>query len=229
MMRPPTGVTTVFLAFASALLASGSCARVAGLPLLTGADSLAVNRENQAHRAAMDAFFRSSPDSPFVRDTTIAYHGIAWFPVNPVFCGRSRLTPYTAPDTVTVLGTKGEERRQLRYGYFEIVVPGDDGLPVTLRLNAYKFTPSDPLRYARFPDNLSVWFTDRTSGRETYAVGRYVDVGDDTHDPATVYTIDLNKAYNPYCAYSNMYSCAVPRKEDNLDVALRVGELTYQH
>jgi uncharacterized protein len=214
---------------AAVLVAAGSCARVASLPRLTAVDSLAINQDNQAHRATMDAFFRSSPDSPFVRDTAITYHGIAWFPVNPAFRGRSRLTLYPTPDTVTVLGTKGEERRQLRYGYFEIVVPGDDGLPVTLRLNAYKFTPYDLLRYERFPNNLSVWFTDRTTGRETYGVGRYVDVGDDTRDPSTVYTIDLNKAYNPYCAYSHMYSCAVPRKEDHLDISLRVGELTYQH
>jgi uncharacterized protein (DUF1684 family) len=211
------------------IVAAGSCARVASLPHLTAADTLAIIQENQAHRTVMDTFFRSSPDSPFVRDTTIRYHGIAWFPVNPAFCGRSRLTLYPTPDTVTVFGTKGEERRQLRYGYFEIVVPGDDGLPVRLRLNVYKFTPYDLLRYQRFPDNLSVWFTDRTTAKETYAVGRYVDVGDDTHDPSTVYTIDLNKAYNPYCAYSHLYSCAVPRKEDHLDISLRVGELTYQH
>jgi uncharacterized protein (DUF1684 family) len=228
-MRPLAPATARLLTIAAALVAVGSCARVGAIPPLSQADSLAIIGENQAHRAAMDAFFRSSPDSPFVRDTTIAYHGIAWFPVNPAFRGRSRLTHYPAPDTVTVFGTKGEERRQLRYGYFEIVVPGDDGLPVTLRLNAYKFTPYDPLRYEHFPENLSVWFTDRTTGAETYSVGRYVEVGDDTHDPSTVYTVDLNKAYNPYCAYSHLYSCAVPRKEDHLDISLRVGELTYQH
>lgn len=205
------------------------CSRVAGIPPVSSADSLAILGENQTHRAEIDSFFRFSPDSPFARDTTIVYGGIRWFPVNPAFRGRSILTRYPTPDTVTVFGTKGEERRQLRYGYFEFVVPGDDGSPVTLRLNVYKFTPYDRSRYERFPDNLSVWFTDRTTGVETYDVGRYVDVGDDTHDPSTVYTIDLNRAYNPYCAYSHLYSCAIPRKEDRLDISLRVGELTYHH
>lgn len=220
-------VPLVILTVAAALLSS--CSRIAGLPPISPADSLAILEDNQTHRAEIDAFFRSSPESPFVRDTTIAYHGIRWFPVNPAFRGKSVLTRYPVPDTVTVFGTKGEERRQLRYGYFEFMVPGDDGFPVTLRLNAYKFTPQDRLRYERFPDNISVWFTDRTTGVETYEVGRYVDVGDDTHDPSTVYTIDLNQAYNPYCAYSHLYSCAIPPKEDRLDISLRVGELTHLH
>jgi uncharacterized protein (DUF1684 family) len=206
-----------------------SCSRVAGIPPLSPADSLAIIEDNQTHRAEMDAFFRLSPESPFVRDTTIVYEGIKWFPINPAFRGSSVLTVYPQQDTISVYGTGGEERRQLRYGYFEFVVPGDDGFPVTLRLNAYKFTPYDRSRYERVPDNISVWFTDRTTGMETYGVGRYVDVGDDTHDPSTVYIIDLNKAYNPYCAYSRLFSCAIPPKEDRLDISLRVGELTYHH
>jgi uncharacterized protein (DUF1684 family) len=48
-------------------------------------------------------------------------------------------------------------------------------------------------------------------------------VGESTH----VYVIDLNKAYNPYCAYSSLYSCAVPRQEDRLTIAVRAGELKY--
>jgi uncharacterized protein (DUF1684 family) len=72
-----------------------------------------------------------------------------------------------------------------------------------------------------------VWFTDETTGQDTYGVGRYVDVGNEDADPDHPYVIDFNKAYNPYCAYSNLFSCAVPRKEDHLDIALRVGEMKY--
>jgi len=213
--------------FAGLGMALTSCGRPGGLPPISPADSLAILEDNMMHRAEMDAFFRSDPASPFVRDTLIRYHGLNWFPVNPAFRGRSVLHVYANPETVSVMGTRGEERRQLRYGYFEFDVPGEDGFPVALRLNTYKFTPHDRVRYDRYPENLSVWFTDRTTGAETYQVGRYIDVGDDAHDPAHVYTIDLNKAYNPYCAYSSLYSCAIPRKEDNLNLSLRVGEMNY--
>ena len=193
----------------------------------SGADSVAILNDNLAHRAAMDTFFREDPHSPFVRDTSVAYHGLRWFPVDPVYCVRSVLHTYSSPDTVIVMGTRGEERRQLRYGYFEFLLPGTAGTAATVRLNVYKFTPSDRDRYENFPENLCVWFTDQTTGSETYAVGRYIDVGDDAHDAAHSYTIDLNKAYNPYCAYSAMYSCAIPRFEDRVDVPLRVGEMKY--
>ena len=98
---------------------------------------------------------------------------------------------------------------------------------LTLKINVYKFTPYDAERYRKYGNSLSVWFRDRTTGTETYDVGRYVDVGDEQNDPNVDYVIDFNKAYNPYCAYSAMYSCAVPRKEDYLDIHLRVGERKY--
>jgi hypothetical protein len=39
--------------------------------------------------------------------------------------------------------------------------------------------------------------------------------------------LDFNKAYNPYCAYSDGYSCPVPPKANNLPVAIEAGEKTY--
>ena len=209
------------------LLAAASCSHRPALPVLTQADSLRIIEDNMSYRAAKDDFFAHDPHSPFVRDTTARYHGINWFPVDPAFCGRSVLHTYAEAETVAVMGTKGETRRQLRYGYFEFPVPGWDGRPVLLRLNAYKFTPYDGERYERYRETLSIWFTDSTTGRETYEVGRYIDGGDDMHDPNHVYEIDLNKAYNPYCAYSPMYSCAIPRKEDRLEIAVRAGEMKY--
>ena len=204
-----------------------SCSRGPALPHLTNADSLRIREDNLAYRAEKDAFFAHDPHSPFVRDTSVRYHGINWFPIDPAFCGESVLHTYADPETVLVMGTKGEARRQVRYAYVEFPVPGSNGAPVLIRLNVYKFTRYDPERYSRYPETMSIWFTDSTTGRETYEVGRYLDAGDDLHDSNHRYAIDLNKAYNPYCAYSAMYSCAVPRKDDRLEFSLRVGEMKY--
>ena len=212
---------------AACVVMLGSCARTPGLPRLTRADSLRIVEDNLAYRAEKDAFFAHDPHSPFLRDTSIRYHGINWFPVDPAFRGESVLHAYADPETVLVMGTKGEARRQLRYGYVEFPVPGTGGAPLMLRLNVYKFTRYDGERYSRYPETMSIWFTDSTTGHETYEVGRYLDAGDDLHDPNHRYEIDLNKVYNPYCAYSAMYSCAVPRKEDRIPLALRVGEMKY--
>jgi uncharacterized protein (DUF1684 family) len=38
---------------------------------------------------------------------------------------------------------------------------------------------------------------------------------------------DFNLAYNPYCAYSEEYSCPIPPAENRIDVPIRAGELNY--
>jgi uncharacterized protein (DUF1684 family) len=204
-----------------------SCSRKPEPATLSSTDSLIIAQDNIAHRSEVDSSFRYDEGSPFKRDTTVEYHGIKWFPIDPRYRGISLLHRYVNAETVIVLGTKGEERKQLRYGYFTLTVPDDQGQPIVLRINVYKFTPYDTKRYTLYRDALSVWFTDATTGKETYGVGRYVEVGNEDADPEHPYVIDFNKAYNPYCAYSNLFSCAVPRKEDHLDIALRVGEMKY--
>ena len=213
----------------AAIVASclSSCSRKPVLPALNAADSLNIVQSNFAHRAEVDVFFRTDPNSPFRRDTTISYHGLRWYPIDPLYCATSVLRRYDSPDTVIVMGTRGEKRHELRYGWFEFVVPDEQRNPVLIRLNVYKFTPYDGQRYFLFKDNLNVWFTDRTTGHETYGVGRYVDCGTEVPDKSHLYTIDLNQAYNPYCAYSSLYSCPIPPKEDTIGIALRVGEMKY--
>ncbi|HTY01492.1 MAG TPA: DUF1684 domain-containing protein [Bacteroidota bacterium] len=204
-----------------------SCGSGTKVKPLSASDSVAIVIDNINRRAEVDSFFRYDDSSPFRRDTTISYRGIQWYPIDPHFRVASILHRYEVPETVSVMGTKGEERRELKYGYFAFTLPNEHGVPVDLKINVYKFTPYDSLRYLRFKNSLSVWFRDRTTGTETYDVGRYVDVGDEQPDPNYEYVIDFNKAYNPYCAYSATYSCARPRKEDYLDIYLRVGERKY--
>ena len=72
----------------------------------------------------------------------------------------------------------------------------------------------------------SIWFIDNTTGKETYGVGRYLDF-ELNPDTNFIYTIDLNLAYNPYCSYSAKYSCAVPTKNDYINLAVKAGEKNF--
>jgi len=72
----------------------------------------------------------------------------------------------------------------------------------------------------KYKNHIFVPFTDLTTGKESYGGGRYVDL--ELPFNQTV-IIDFNKAYNPYCAYSHRYSCAVPPKENDLKVAIKAG------
>src|SRR5205807_8903428 len=67
---------------------------------------------------------------------------------------------------------------------------------------------------------VSIFFRDATTGRESYPVGRYVDavsLGGDR------YALDFNRAYNPTCAFSPLYNCPIPPREHVLPVAVRAG------
>jgi uncharacterized protein (DUF1684 family) len=68
-------------------------------------------------------------------------------------------------------------------------------------------------------------FGDETSAQETYGAGRYLDVVKTPGNNSV--TLDFNKAYNPYCAYNETYSCPFPPSENLLRVAIRAGEKSY--
>jgi uncharacterized protein (DUF1684 family) len=199
-----------------------ACGKQSSRFKLSSADSLKILNEISTYRAGQDSFFRYSPGSPFTKDTTIHYNGLKYFDPDLSLYFKSKLYLYSSPETVIVLGTKGEERKQLKYGYF--ILPYKDE---EYKINVYKFTPYDRNRYELYKDNLSFWFRDKTTDKETYHIGRYVEIGDENPDRNHEYVIDMNKAYNPYCAYSSLFSCAIPRDEDNLGIEVRAGEKKY--
>ena len=71
-------------------------------------------------------------------------------------------------------------------------------------------------------NDISVFFRDATSGKESYALGRYVDV---KKQPNGQYLLDFNFAYNPACAFSEHYNCPIPPKTNAVPVAIRAGEM----
>lgn len=77
-----------------------------------------------------------------------------------------------------------------------------------------------------YKDHLFLPFTDETNNKETYGGGRYIDL-DAKEIVDNHIEIDFNKAYNPYCAYSDGYRCPVPPEENDLQLAVKAGEKLY--
>lgn len=76
-------------------------------------------------------------------------------------------------------------------------------------------------------DYLFLPFKDLTNGEETYGGGRYLDFRmRDIKDGVLI--LDFNKNYNPYCAYSDGYSCPIPPRENHLDFEVRAGEKVFR-
>ena len=167
-------------------------------------------------RKEKDQAFRSGPDSPLPEEERGRFRGLEYFPVSSQYLFRARLVRYERPLELRMATNTREERRALRYGYFEFQLQGK-----TCRLQVYKV----------FEDNesggssLFVPFRDATSGRETYGGGRYIDLAENT---TGVYDLDLNRAYNPFCAYGREFSCPLPPSENTLPVAVLAGEKVYR-
>ena len=163
-------------------------------------------------RAKKDEFMRDHPQSPFKVAPAVSFAPLKYFPPDAAWVFRSKLQPYAKAERVTIADTKGRQREGLIYGFLTLV---KDGRSHTLRVYRMS-TPGGGFHHA-------VWFTDRTTGDSTYEVGRYLDF-EKVDDPDHLYTLDFNLAYNPYCAYSPAFGCAIPRKEDRIDLAITAGE-----
>ena len=148
------------------------------------------------------------PQSPRFK----AYKGLRYFPPDLSYRIVAALTPNPNPDTTTILSTRGSRRRAIRVGWFDFEVKG-----VACRLEATRL-----LEPGVGEKDFGLFFTDATSGKETYPLGRYLDA-EPTADGR--YVLDFNRCYNPACAYSDHYNCPIPPKENRLSVAIRAGEM----
>jgi uncharacterized protein (DUF1684 family) len=117
--------------------------------------------------------------------------------------------------------TSGSTRQVFRvYGIIYFTIHD-----TAVKLNIYQ--SQRLMAVEEFRDHLFLPFTDRTSGEETYASGRYIDLTfDDILDNKVL--VDFNKAYNPYCAYvTGKYNCPITPRENNLEVAILAGEKNF--
>ncbi len=164
-------------------------------------------------RAEKNIEFRDSPNSPFNSKRKVEFHPLKYFDANFNFIFTGKLVENNIKDTIKVFGTKGEERKSVRYGVLKL-----QNEKYKLDVNVYETLAQDGItKY------YSIWFTDKTTNDESYGVGRYLNF-ELNDNPDFIYTVDFNYAYNPYCAYNSDYSCAIPTKEDYLDIAIEAGE-----
>jgi uncharacterized protein len=166
-------------------------------------------------RKEKDDYMKNNPGSPFNADSNAVYHPLNYYPVDPNFVFKSKLYRYEKKDTVDVYGTKGEVRKTIKFGYIKFNFESKE-----YKMKVYQGQTKSGVKY------YSIWFIDNTTGKETYGVGRYLDF-ELNADDNFIYTIDFNLAYNPYCSYSAKYSCAVPTKDDYINLAVTAGEKNF--
>jgi uncharacterized protein (DUF1684 family) len=161
--------------------------------------------------------FRARRDELFATHPQSAAPGpLRYFPVDPAF---SAVVPVEPAD-----------------GSIEIATGGEDGVLRYERIGVLP-TPWGRLTLfwlAAYGGGLFLPFRDATCGKESYGAGRYLtDTVKGTHgrgvalEPDGQVCLDFNYAYNPSCAYSDLFACPLAPWENRLDSEIRAGEMVY--
>ena len=159
-------------------------------------------------RRLKDEFLRDPRQSPLTQEQRQQFKGLSYFPENPALRLELPLERDPQPERIKMQTSNGAVQDYLKVGQIRFHV---DGQEVALRVYELE---EDPGSYF-------IPFVDATAPAETYGAGRYLEPEVFDGDQLLV---DFNLAYNPYCAYSDRWSCPVPPAENRLKVRIEAGE-----
>ena len=160
-------------------------------------------------RTEKDEFLKHDRQSPLTPEQRPGFAGLQYFPENESLRLEVEVQRLFDQQPIQMQTSTGGVQTYIRYGRFKFEM---DGQPAELTIyqneNGY-FLP----------------FIDSLAGKETYPAGRYLE-------PEQLYgnqfLIDFNLAYNPYCAYNEMWSCPITPAENRLKVAIPAGEKLFE-
>jgi uncharacterized protein (DUF1684 family) len=196
-------------------IACSACSSGPGAPdrsaYLTDVAAARANT-NRVFAEAPECGAPSAPDecSPVPKARRAGLLPLRYFEIDPGYNVPAALRVSEDRPVFEMPTSTGTLRRMERVGVLEFRLNGE---PLTLAAFVEEGT--------RRIESLFVPFADQTTGTETYSAGRYLDL----HPTATgIYTIDFNRAYNPYCAYNDTYECPFPPPSNRLKLPVRAGE-----
>lgn len=179
-----------------------------------GDDVAKYANEIKKEREDRDRFMRTSEESPF-KSNRDEFKGLSYYEPDLKYRVIAELVPIKKKEVVALSTNDGKEQRYQQYAFAEF------------DLNGYhhKMLILEVIDMGPFRGKLFFAFGDETSADETYGAGRYLDL--EKMPGSQTITLDFNKAYNPYCAYNESYSCPLPPRENLLTIPIRAGEKVY--
>lgn len=169
----------------------------------------------QQHRKTYLATFKNSPSSPLSKK---GVKQVQFFAPDERFYVHCQFTPTPDAQPFDLPTYSGVTQPYVQYGIAKFQLEGK-----TYQLSIYRKANNVLTQYR---DYLFIPFKDLSNGETTYGGGRYLDLRlKDIVDNELM--LDFNKAYNPYCAYSDGYVCPIPPDENHLDISILAGEKQY--
>ena len=163
-------------------------------------------------RKAKDDFFAHDSNSPLKPEQRTNFKGLSYFPENPALRLEVEVNKFPEQETMQLPTSTGDVQTYTRYGRFKFSVEGQQA-KLTIFHNKHGYF---------------LLFVDALANVETYGSGRYLEPEQLANGK---FLVDFNLAYNPYCAYNEMWSCPIPPAENRLTAAIRAGQMDahYMH
>jgi uncharacterized protein len=164
--------------------------------------------------------YADSQKSPLSKTDIERFKGHEFFPINLKFRVTAILKLKPEASFFKMQTSNNQPRDHRIYAIASFMI---DGRKYELSL----YQSADLMKIEEYEDYLFLPFTDLTNGTQTYSAGRYIDLR--IPKKGNEISIDFNKAYNPYCAYSRFYSCPIVPRENDLDIPIEAGIVYRRH
>jgi|AntRauTorcE11897_2_1112592.scaffolds.fasta_scaffold13748_3 uncharacterized protein (DUF1684 family) len=157
--------------------------------------------------------FADSERSPLKASDRKSFEGLDFYKADDRYRVRAEFVRTIGEEPFEMPTTTSRMANYVKYGELHFDLGGH-------RYVLSVFQNLDATEDGEKPESLFLPFTDATNGESTYGGGRYIDLPVPQKD---VVILDFNKAYNPYCAYNDRYSCPIPPKSNDVDLKVRAG------
>jgi uncharacterized protein (DUF1684 family) len=161
----------------------------------------------------LNALFKDATTSPLKDKDRKDFRGLDFFSFDSTFVVKANLTRTPDEMPFKMKTTDGRLPEYVKYGVVEFEIRGEQ-----YALDIYRNLENVPTK--GHGELLFLPFIDHTNGDTTYGGGRYIDVSIPKGD---ILEIDFNRAYNPYCAYDEKYSCPIVPRQNYLPIEVRAG------
>lgn len=161
----------------------------------------------------LNAEYKDATTSPLKDKDRKQFVGLDFFKYDSTFVVKANLKRTPDTDWFDMKTTTNRVSPERIYGI----------LTFELKRNTYAlhvYQGKDVMKQEGLEDYLFLPFLDDTNGEESYGGGRYIDLRIPKGDTVE---IDFNKAYNPYCAYNDKYSCPIVPRVNYLALDVRAG------
>lgn len=181
--------------------------------LLYSGSLRAQNQSSSDFQNQLNEEFKNPEESPLDEEDRLVFKALEFFEIDDSFIVEAQLVKQNSPlffgmETTT---DRRPEYRIWAYAQFEL-----NGKEFKLTIYQNKKL----MNSLEYGDYLFLPYTDLSNDSNSYYGGRYIDLR--IVDGNSI-TIDFNKSYNPYCAYSERFSCPKVPKENHLDVFINAG------